>query len=81
MAILRTNQYTIGDGIDEYDEIDGDLVSNHDDTTSSVIRTPTAVRIGIASFATGCDGSEGSQNTTRKAQLAYVRAKYSHPFR
>ena len=66
-AILCTDQYSISDGIDESDEIVVISLSITTTTMWSEMLTRTAVRTATVSFATGCEGSEVSQNITYRA--------------
>ena len=66
-AILCIDQYTIYDGIDVYDEIDGHLAINHDEHYVGGDAHTNSCENRHSFFATGCEGSEASQNTTYRA--------------
>jgi len=63
-AILWIGQYTLYDGIDEYDEINDYLRSITMKSMYSVTLTRTTVRNDTAFFLTGCEGFETSQKPT-----------------
>jgi hypothetical protein len=66
-AILCTDQYSIYDGIAEYDEIDGHLVINHDEHYVVGDAHTNSCENRYSFVLTGCEGSEASQNTTYRA--------------
>jgi hypothetical protein len=65
-VILCTDQCTIYDIVNKYDETES-TPSSITTNTTLVMLVRTAMRSGIASVATGCEGSEISQNTTYRA--------------
>jgi hypothetical protein len=63
-VILFTDQYTIYDGIDEYDEIDGYLAVNHNEHYVVDDAHTNSCENRHSFFRNGLRSSEASQNTT-----------------